>query len=157
MSASQSKFRFVSGFILTVLCASFFSFSELPGGDVFEIHVNNKMLIQQFVHADKTVKTLDISGYTNDVLNIYFNECGTIGKNRSISLRDGNKVLKTWNFPNVPDDIKRSAMTCKVKEILDVQKSSSATRLDLVYASKTRDNAHVLASITGSDVKASLK
>ncbi|MDQ3842965.1 MAG: hypothetical protein M3342_02980, partial [Bacteroidota bacterium] len=45
---------------LPVLCTVLCSFSGNSGGDVFEIYLNGKQVLQQFVYMDKSAKTLQL-------------------------------------------------------------------------------------------------
>ena len=86
-----------------------FSFSP-KGGESFEIYLNGKLVIQQAVYVDKSVKSLQLTSTSvNDKLDIYYNHCGQTGKSRIVSIKDekGN-ILKTWKFADASG---RSAMT----------------------------------------------
>lgn len=122
------------------------SFSNGKGGDYFEIYLNNKLVVQQVLHADKKVKQLSLqqSNY-NDQLKVVYSECGRIGQERKITIKDGqNRVLKQWSFVNGTKSAKE--MIVNVKEILDLKKAN--TLLQLVYSSRELPKGQVLASIT---------
>jgi len=122
------------------------SFSKVKGGDYFEIYLNNKLVVQQILHSDKTVKQLSLqqSNY-NDQLKIVYSECGRIGQERRITIKDGqNRVIKQWSFVNGTKTAKEMAF--KVKDILDLKKGDAV--LQLVYSSKELPKGQVLASIT---------
>jgi len=124
------------------------AFSGGMGGESFEIYLNNKLVLQQFVYHNEGVKnfSLDKQSY-NDQLTIYYNHCGKSGTGRTIQLKDGqNRVLKQWQFPD--GEGARAPMTCKVKDILDLQKNAGATQISLVYFSRQLPAGRLLASIS---------
>ena len=131
--------------ILMAFCATLFSFSAPKGGDVFEIYVNNKMLLQRFVERDKGGVNLVLQNNPSDQLRITYSHCGTVGKDRNLILKDDqNKVVKEWHFSDVTGT--DNGMTCKVKDILDVRKGTAA--LQLYYSSKELPKGRLLASVT---------
>lgn len=156
MQVLKNRLHFNGTWLLVVLCASLFS-SASPGGDVFEIHVNNKMVIRQVLHMDKSVKVLDLSGYSNDVLSVYYNECGRNGTSRSLSLKDGQKTVRTWRFEDTKEAPGKAAMSCRINDILGAMKSNQPGKLNLVYASSAYEQGQVLVTFSSDDVKASRK
>jgi hypothetical protein len=73
---------------------------------------------------------LDESSY-NDQLTIKYHHCGRVGKNRTITLKDEkSNVLKQWSFANANDAT--NAMTCKVKDIMDLQKKNGSKTINPV-------------------------
>jgi hypothetical protein len=118
------------------------SFTAPRGGDSFAIYLNNKLVLQQYLHGDKAVKTISLqSANYNDELRISFSHCGRVGKNRSITIKDGqNKVLKQWRYAD-----NNSSMVCKVKDIAGLKKGNAA--LQLFYSSGEMPTGRVLASV----------
>ncbi|RYZ50972.1 MAG: hypothetical protein EOO14_18585, partial [Chitinophagaceae bacterium] len=56
------------------------SFSGKWGGDSFAIYLNGKQVHQQFVYADKSVKTLSLtSANKNDKIEVLYSHCGRGG------------------------------------------------------------------------------
>ena len=130
--------------LLLVSATSLFSFSEKMGGDSFEIYLNGKMLVQQYVTMNQGLKTLRVDqSQFNDDITFYYSHCGKTGRDRSITIRDSqNRVLKTWHFQN--DDATRSAMNCKLKDIPGLQKTNN---LQLYYASSEIPDGRLLATL----------
>jgi len=123
-----------------------FSFSKVKGGDYFEIYLNNKLVVQQVLRSDKNVKQLSLqqSNY-KDQLKVVYSECGRIGQERKITIKDGqNRVLKQWSFVNGTKSAKE--MIVNVKDILDLKKGDAV--LQLIYSSRELPKGQVLASIT---------
>lgn len=141
-----SRKSFASAALLMVASVLLFSFSPRRGGDSFTIHLNNKLVLQQYLHIDKAVKSLSLQAADyNDELRISFSHCGQVGKSRSITIKDGqNKVLKQWRYAN-----NNSSMVCKVKDIVDLKKGNAT--LKLFYSSGEMPEGYLLASITVED------
>jgi hypothetical protein len=143
--------------LLAAFCTTLFSFSMKKGGDSFEVYLNGKMVFQQYVSMHQGVKSLQLNqSLYNDEVTVYYNHCGKTGTDRVITIKDGeNKILKTWHFPN--DAANPSAMNCKVKEIMNLQKNSGSN-LGLYYASREIPEGRLLATvIIANDSKAVTK
>ena len=138
---------FVSAAML-VFSAALFSFSGKLGGDVFEVYINKKLAIQQYVHLKEPVKTLQLDQRNiNDEIEVYYSHCGQTGTGRTISLRDAqNKILKEWHFQDTPGS--KTSMTCNVKDITSVQKLNGGISVGLFYSSHELPAGKMLAAIT---------
>jgi hypothetical protein len=148
----------IGSLMLIALCAALFAFSPRPGGDSYSICLNKKLLFQQYVHMDASVKTIRLSDAApNDVLNVKYSHCGRNGNDRNISIKDSSdKTLKEWHFADIAEKTP-AEMSCKVKEILTLRKIHKG-KLNLVYSSRELPEGRILASIgTSDEVKASLK
>jgi len=128
------------------LCAILFSFSAITGGEGFEISLNNKVILQQYGSDLNTVKTLKLDqADDNDQLSIRYHHCGRVGKNRTITIKDGqDKVLKQWNFTDASGPA--ASMSCKVKDILGLRNGKN-TVLKLYYSSSELPKGRLLTSI----------
>jgi hypothetical protein len=136
-------------FGLFVASLLLFSFATGKGGENFQIYLNGKMIMQQFVSMDNSIKTLQLSSSSaNDKLDIYYSHCGQTGTDRSITVKDqkGN-ALKTWKFANAKE---KSAMTIMVRDIYSVLKNKE-TKFSLVYASKELPKGRSLAVVNLSN------
>jgi hypothetical protein len=122
-----------------------FSFSSPKGGDMFEIYLNGNRLMQQFVHVDNSVKSLQVnSASPSDKLEIYYSHCGQTGKNRMITIKDEkDKVLKTWSFADASG---RSFMAIVMKDLYALEKSSPG-KFNVVYSSKELPKGRSLATL----------
>jgi hypothetical protein len=142
---------------IVVVCGLLFSFATpRPGGEGFEIFLNSKVVLQQFGDNMKEVKTLKLDqSNLDDELSIRYYHCGRVGKNRTITLKDAKEnVLKEWKFT----DVKQASamMTCKVKDILALQKGTDKT-VKLYYASSELPKGRQLAALsTGTKAVAKL-
>jgi hypothetical protein len=156
MKPVQCKSAAIKCLLLVSLCTSLFSFSASKGGDSFEIYLDGKMAIQQYVTMQQGIKSLQLDqSLYNDELTIYYSHCGKTGTDRSITLKDAqNRVLKIWHFPN--DAASHSPMSCKVKDVLGLQKNNSA--LNLYYSSRELPAGRLLASVViSNDTKTAFK
>jgi hypothetical protein len=128
------------------LCATLFSFSAPPGGEGFQIYLNNRLLVERFGGNIKTVQSVQLDlRAPDDELTIKYHHCGRVGKNRSVTIRnEDNKILKQWNFSDTKDV--SNVMTFKVKDIMVLGKEK--TTLHLYYSSSELPGGRELAAIT---------
>ena len=135
--------------VLLALFATLTSFSGNWGGDSYQVYVNGKLILEQYVHGQKGVKTIALQqANTNDQVSVMYSHCGAAGKSRTISLRDANnKVLKQWSFDDAATGTKPAMMSCKAIEILNVKKSNKLDRVNLFYTSKELPEGKLLAYI----------
>lgn len=126
----------IRSLVLVALCAVLFSFSDEVGRESFEVYLNDKVILQEYVSREADVKSIHLDQRAgNDVMKIHYNHCGRIGKGRSITIKDQqNKVLKEWSFSDATEGT-ASLMTFPVKEIVALQKGNSG-KLKLYYSSK---------------------
>ena len=131
---------------LVAVCTAL-SFSHKPGGEGFEIYLNNKVILQQYGNDMNTVKSLQLNqSSSNDKLTIKYHHCGRVGKNRVVTIKDGqNNVLKEFRYADAATPV--AAMSLPVKDMLDFKKGSSIT-LKLYYSSSELPKGRQLVSIT---------
>jgi hypothetical protein len=112
------------------------AFTAKVGTDVFEIYLNNKLLLQQAANKPFTLQSLQLDKRNiNDELVVYYNHCGESGKHRSIAIKDdkGN-TIKEWKFTDASEV--RSAMRIPVKELLQLDKNYVHTSLTIFYSAQ---------------------
>ncbi|MBL7745542.1 MAG: hypothetical protein JNN00_18875 [Chitinophagaceae bacterium] len=141
---------------LIAAIALFSSFSANRGGEGFEIYLNSKLVLQQFGSNMNTIKSIQLDQRSaNDQLVVKYYHCGHAGKNRSIAIKDArNKILKEWKFTNTSAaslSISDAAMSCKVKDILTIQKTNPG-QLSLYYSSDEIPKGRLLANIISGDL-----
>ena len=146
---SHSKL-IVAKSLLVLVCATLFSFSSKRGGDSFEIVLNGKRVLQQFVYASKGVQTIQLTQTSdNDKLDIYYNHCGQVGKNRYITIKnEKDEAIKVWKFADAVD--KNGAMSFKLKDVLSLRKNKT-DKLNLFYSSSELPAGRTLATIAGEE------
>ena len=131
----------ITSFLIISSTLSLQSFSK-PGGDFYRIYLNDKLLVEQFLHAPKEFRYISLNkDNSDDYLIIHYSHCGLGGKSRVISLKDekGNN-LKNWKF----EDAKSTGMRIAVKEIL---KFSNGKTINIYYTSKELSTGLKLTSL----------
>lgn len=137
--------------ILLMMAFTLFSFSTLPGGEGFEVYLNNKIIMQRFGNQLNSPQSIQLSdAAANDEITIKYHHCGRVGKNRVLTVKDSqDKMLKEIRFADV--NVPVSGMSCKVKDIISLKKGNNNI-LKLYYSSTELPNGRLLASIvTGSN------
>jgi hypothetical protein len=132
---------------LLAVCTTLFSFTSRFGGEGFEIYLNNRVLLQQYGNEMNAVKNLQVTQTApEDKLVIKYHHCGQVGKDRVITLRDGqDKLLKEFRYKDATTPV--SAMEIKLKEITNLGKK---TNLKLYYRSSELPKGRMLASLNAS-------
>lgn len=143
------KLNIIKHALRIALCAILFSFSTV-GGESYTIHLNDKLLVQYHVPSKAAMPSISLTTVaSNDRLSIYYNECGQIGKERRLTIKDDkDNVLKEWRFTNVTGE--HTPMTCKANDILALKQKDS-NKLKLVYTSREVSKGRLLATIVLTD------
>jgi len=120
---------------LLSLAVYLFGFTHRPGGEGFEVYLNNKLVIQQFHEKLKEVKNLQLSSNpANDVITVKYWNCGNLDKARTLSIKDDkDRIVKEWKFADAKS--RNEAMQVKVSEIPGISKESANLKLNLYYTS----------------------
>ena len=131
---------------LTMVTLFFSAFAPKPGGEGFEIYLDNKLLLQRFGNQINTVQSLQLDPQSTGQLTVKYHHCGKAGKNRVIAIKDAqNNILREWRFADVKDPYDK--MNCSVKEILNLKKNSRSSTVNLYYSSSELPSGRVLASL----------
>lgn len=148
-----SAYAFTLRLIGVVLCATLFSFTNDFGGDTYEIHLNNKLLLRQMVLKQASVADISLHPKTDQgQLSVYYSHCGVTGKGRSISIRDdGHQILKEWSYANATTT--HSSMNFTMKELAALHRPGR--KLNLFYSSTELPEGKLLAHIVLSSVASS--
>lgn len=134
-------------FSLLLIGTALFSFTSLPGGEGFEVYLNNKLILQRYGNQLNTPHVLRFTdGFNaNDELSIKYHHCGKVGKNRVLTVRnEDDQLLKEIRFADA--DVPLSAMSCKVNDIISLKKGDNSA-LKLYYSSSELPGGRLLASI----------
>jgi len=141
--------------VLVALSFVLSSFAINAGSDSYEIYINAKLVLKDYVHGRKEVGTITLNRNSpEDAITVNYSHCGKIGTSRSISLKDrDNKVLKEWRFADT--QASKDLMAFKAEEI--ISSASQHSGLSLIYSSKELPDGLVLATIQLPNVTASKK
>jgi len=141
-----SKSILAKSIALFTIITGLFSFNIPLGSDVFEIYLDHKMVLQQYVYKKEPVKTLELDkSIAEQQLDVYYSHCGKTGSKRTITIKDGQTILKQWSYPDGGNV--NTKMACKVTELLNLQKTNDPTRVDLVYSSQEIPEGKILATL----------
>ena len=143
----------INSIAFVAVAAAIVSFAPSFGGEGFEISLDSKVVIQKYGPNINDVNSLqlDQSSY-NEQLTVKYHHCGRVGKNRVLSLKDGqNRMVKEWKFADAATPV--AAMSCNVKDILALKKDNSGL-YKLYYISSELPNGRLLTNIVlGNSVK----
>src|SRR4051812_12239784 len=122
----HNKFNraFIKVFTLITLSLTAFGFTSKFGLDGYEIYLNNKLILKQYVNQPVSLRVLQLDkANEGDELHIKYTHCANKGPGtgRSIVLEDeqGN-ALKKWAFADATGS--DFNMTIAVKELLQLKK-----------------------------------
>lgn len=145
------KIIIIKSITLLFISTIFLAYTSKPGGEGFEILLNNEVVLQQFGKDLNSVKSLRLNKKSqNEKLSIKYFHCGRIAKNRIITLKNGqNKLLKSFSFKDASSP--SSAMMLDVKDILAIKKGNGNT-IKLYYSASELANERMLAILIIPDV-----
>ena len=137
--------------LIVLLLSSFCclsAFKAKAGLDSYEIYLNDKLLIKQYVNEPLNLDNLGLdASNVNDRLVIHYSQCNVpnkIGKNRSIIVKDENgNIIKKWNFADAKES--NTAMIIPVKELLQLE-TKSLSKLSLFYTAEGHATGQLLAN-----------
>jgi len=141
------KQSLITMFALVTLCFTVFSFTTKLGLDSYEIYLNNKLIMKQFVNQPLSLRVLQLNqAKDNDELRINYKHCTQegAGTDRTIVLKDetGN-TLKKWVFTNASGT--NLSMVISVKELLQLEKNNAHHELSLYYTARELPKGETLA------------
>ena len=151
------RFSWANPLIWAALCAFLFSFSFKPGTHSFQVYLDSKLVIDQYVNSKKDAPILALDPAENySQLIVKYNECGRTVAGRMLTVKDDkDKTLKEWRFEGSSSGYKE-AMTCNVKDILALKQKGSNS-LKLYYSSaEFRDGQQVARLVINSEPKTAL-
>src|SRR5687768_12127369 len=152
------RFSWINALMGVALCAILFSFSRITGAHGFQVLLDSKLMIDQYVNSKMEAPTLIIDPAKNhSQLIVKYNECGRTVTGRTISIKDDkNNVLKDWRFEGATAGFK-DPMVCSVKDITALKQQGSNT-LKLFYSSKEFPEGQQVANLViGSEPTTALK
>jgi hypothetical protein len=137
--------QLISKVMMLVMAASVLSFVKKPGGEGFEIFLNDHLLVQKLGTNVSTAGSIDLSSaVATDQLVVKYYHCGQVGKNRIITIKDEqDRILKEFHYTDQTKAV--MAISVPVKDLLLLKKSYSTLRL--YYSSTQLPKGRILASI----------
>lgn len=131
---------------ITLLCLSgiFVSaFIPAPGGEGFQIFLDNKVVVQQFGSDMSSLKTLELDkSAASQRLTIKYYHCGRSGKNRVVMIRDSHdKTLKTFHYPDT------ESLTAMEVPLAEVLRMKDIQELKLFYMSSQLPKGRTLVEL----------
>lgn len=140
---------FVKVFTLITLSLTAFSFTTKFGLDGYEIYLNNKLVLKQYVNQPVSLRVLQLDkANEGNELRIKYTHCTNKGPGtgRSIALKDeqGN-TLKKWAFADAANS--DFNMTIPVKELFELKKKNTSHELSLHYTARELPKGEMLAML----------
>lgn len=132
--------------MLVAIVTALLSFTPNFGGEGFEILLNGKVVLQQYGKDLNTAKTLELnSGSPNDKITIRYWHCGKEGKNRIVTIKDGqDRVIKKWLFKDA--GTVAGDMSCSAQDILSLSKAGN-TVFKIYYSSSELPEGRMLTTL----------
>lgn len=138
---------FTRVFTLITLSLTLFSFTTRFGLDGYEVYLNSKLILKQYVNQPVSLRVLQLDkAKEGDELRIRYTHCRKEGpgSGRSIALKDEQgTTLKKWAFA----DGSGSDMPIPVKELLQLEKMNTRHDLSLHYTARELPNGEMLGSV----------
>ncbi|MFT3705301.1 MAG: hypothetical protein QM802_23235 [Agriterribacter sp.] len=125
------------------------SFTTKFGLDSFEIYLNDKVVLKQYINQPLSLRTLQLSEVNkNDQLRIVYRHCTNKGSgtDRIIVLKnEKGQELKKWDFKDANgSDV---SMTIAVKELLSLESANSQHQLSLYYSARELQKSEMLSAL----------
>jgi hypothetical protein len=152
------RFSWLNSLIGVALSTILFSFSSMTGAHNFQVYLDDKLVIDQYVNSKMIAPTVRLDPAENyGQLIVKYNECGRTVTGRTLTIKDdANKVLKDWRFEGTSAGFEES-MVCQVKDITGLKQKESNT-LKLYYSSKEFPEGQQIANLViGSEATTALK
>ncbi len=139
----------VKQYMLAALCFIAFGFTTNAGLDSYEVFLNDKLILQNYVNKPLDLRKLQLhTASDQDELRIHYKHCTNkgVGTGRSITIKDqkGN-ILKKWEFADASGS--RSAMVIPVKILRELENRSDGSELSLHYTAQENPKGEMLASL----------
>ena len=151
------RFSWAYPMVGIALCSLLFSFSFRPGAHSFQVYLDSKLVIDQYVNFKSDAPELKLDPAENQSqLIVKYSECGRRVTGRMIALKDdGGKLLKEWRFEGASTGYQES-MKCSVKDILAL-KHKGDNALRLYYSSNEFPEGQMIVRLAFSgDAKTAL-
>jgi hypothetical protein len=149
MKHSTFNRAFIKIFTLITLSLIAFGFTTKFGLDGYEVYLNNKLILKQYVNQPVSLRVLQLAkANESDELHVRYTHCANKGPGtgRGIVLKDeqGN-TLKKWAFADATGS--DFNMTIAVKELLQLEKKNPRHELSLYYTSRELPKGEMLGFV----------
>jgi hypothetical protein len=133
--------------LLLVFATSLFSFTSHYGGDSYQIYLNKKLMLKEYVSMGHAIQSFSLDKNTYDQqVEVYYSHCGRVGTNREIVIKDeNNKLVKDLRFADYEGN--NSGMSFRVSDFLNWDKKNGTDQLNIYYSSKELPAGRLLATI----------
>jgi hypothetical protein len=141
---------------VVALCAVLSSFA-LPGTHSFQLYVDSKMIVDQYVTRDVTIPTVRLNPdeRSNQII-LKYSECGRTVSGRTLTIKDEqDKILKEWRFDGTTSGFK-DPMTLNVKDVIALRPGKGAMKL-FYLSNDFKQGQQVASLIVGKDITAASK
>ena len=133
----------ISAVLLLVAAFIMQSFDRAPGGDLYRIYLNDKMVLEQFVTLPQQKHQLTLTELNEkDRMVVYYSHCGSPGTARSVQVKDSKgAIIKQWKYM----DTKEIGLQVAVKELLPILEKNGTVTIH--YASAEVSSGKLLAAL----------
>jgi predicted molibdopterin-dependent oxidoreductase YjgC len=125
-------------------------FTNSFGLDSYEIYLNNRLLLKQYVNQPLNLRVLQLEKtQENGQLQIGYTHCMNkgIGTGRSLALKDeAGHLLHKWTFADGSGG-SGLKMTIAVKELLQLEKKNAGHELSLYYTAHELEKWEMLSIV----------
>lgn len=140
---NQPVIRSLSALLPIMIVVILSSFLTRPGGDHFQVYLNNKLVIEEHIYGRTKNVPLKLTESTGE-LKVDYSHCGVTGTARTLRLKDeNNKVLREWKFDDVNPEMK-DPMTVSITQLNEFRSTSGAT---LLYSARELNTEVVIAPV----------
>lgn len=131
--------------LLLTAAATLSSFTHRPGGEGFEIFLDQQLLVQRFGADINTVQPLSLTSQQGGNLFIKYYHCGKTGTGRTLTVKNNrNEVLREFRFADSHSG--SSVMQLPVKDISTLAPKGS-DQVQLYYSSAELKDGKLLTRI----------
>lgn len=136
-----------STLLVSILCLAMMAFSPMRGLDSYEVFLNDKLIMKNFVNQPLNLRMLQLDqAKPEDQLSIRYTHCTFkgAGSNRTLVLKDeAGHILKEWVFANNAGENNRMAI--RVGDLLQLEKDHKDHRITLNYQASELKGPELLA------------
>jgi hypothetical protein len=148
MKTINAKTVLTSTFLAVAVGLVTMSFSLKLGLDAYEIYLNDKLILKQFVNQPLNLRTLQLDRSSpEDLLWIKYTHCAIksgSGSGRTLVLKDEKgHMLKEWKFADNSSENK--PMKISVGELRQLEQDHADHQISLSYNSRELQKAELLA------------